>query len=134
MSTYYIRLPMPPMSPKHGRLLLHAVVGIPLLSWFGFSALLSGWLLTTSSKAGPVLWYGSSTVLFFGLAVFVIWVLLALPSSGGETGLWSLSEGKGPPPETPPIAGAPRPVPVRPTPRLLRSAAEPLPLDREKSA
>ena len=101
-------------SPCSERVLLRAAVAVPLLSWLIFSALLSGWSWSISYKLAPVLWYGGSTALLIAVLFFVMWALL-----------WNHREGR--PPETPPLAGALRPVPIHPSPRLVRSAAEPLP-------
>jgi len=133
MTTYYIRPPIPPCSGGTTKAFLHAVVGVPLLSWFVFSALLSGWSLSTSSKPGQAVWYITSTVLILGAAVIVLWALLVRPISGAGPASSSVHGGKGSPPPTPPLAGAMRPVPIRPSPRLVRSAAEPLPTGHEKS-
>src|ERR1051325_1031013 len=134
MSTYYLRLPVPPGSAYIARLLLRVLVGVPLLSWFVFSAMLSIWSLSISSSFGTMFWNAGSAVLFLGAAVFLTWVLLAQILSGAGPASGSAHGGKGSPPTAPPLTGAPCPVPIRPSPRLVRSAAEPLPCDRERSA
>ena len=121
MSANRIRLLNALQSPKSERQLLRAVIAVPLLSWLIFSALISGWLLSTSFGFAPALWYGSSTALLSAIVVFVTWVLL-------------VSGRKGQPPPMPPLAGALRPIPIRPTPRLVRSAAELLPCERDRTA
>ncbi len=77
--------------------------------------------MSSSFKFAPALWYGSSTVLLGAVALLVTWALLR----NGQNGL---------PPQMPPLAGALRPVPIRPSPHLVRSAAEPLPCERDNAA
>src|ERR1044071_2630438 len=133
MSAYYPRLPVPPGAAHIARLLLRVMVGLPLLSWFVFSAMLSIWSSSTSSSFATMLWNAGSAVLFLGAAVFLTWVLLAQILSGAGPASGSAHGGRGSPPPAPPLTGAPCPVPIRPRPHLVRSAAEPLPCDRERS-
>jgi len=132
MSTYHIRPPTPPRFRGNRTSLLRVAVAMPVPSWFVFFALLSARSLSNSFTLGQAVWYTCATVLLLGVGVFVVWALLVLPTSGPAS--WPIRAGKGPPPQTPPLTGAPRPVPIRPTPRFVRSAAEPLPCEREKSA
>src|SRR5215469_15958093 len=126
MSTYYIS-PVAPQVPANRTALLRGAVAVPLLSWFVFCALLSAWSLSNSFRLGQEVWYTSSTVLLIGVVVFVVWALLTLPTSGAGPASSSVRGGKGPPSQPPPLEGAPCPVPIRPAPPLVRSAAEPLP-------
>jgi hypothetical protein len=100
-----------------------------LMSWFFFCGLLGAWSVTSAPgllrKAG----YSSSSLFLFllalGIARLVLWRRdpgSAPPDSGNFPGT---------PPDSPPLEGAPVPVPIRPAPRLTRSAAEPLPISKD---
>ena len=125
MSVYSILLPLScwNLRVKNGRTTLPAVFQILLLPGFVFCGLTSVWLLSNSSDLVQALWYGSSSTLLFGVAGLMTYELMgrALFRPGGSSGM-------------PPMAGAPCPVPIRPTPHLVRSAAEPLPSEKRKEA
>jgi len=88
--------------------------------------------MSSPVKLGPTLWYAISTGLLLAVIAFVMWGILGLGSSGAGPASAVVHDGNGPPPQRPPFTGAPRPAPIRPTPRLVRSAAEPLPRERDK--
>ena len=123
MSTYrfhFRMLTIRRLYPKTSKALLVASGGA-LLSWLVFSVLLSAWSLVDSSNYSHRLWYASSVLILAGATGYVSRELLRL------AGLF----GRGSSPGAP-LTGAPCPVPVRPAPHLVRSAAERLPLERRE--
>lgn len=121
MSLYSLLLNNGRLRLKNGKTILPAVLQILFLPAFVFCGLLSLWSLSNSSGSVQAVWYGCSSTLLFGVAGFMVYELMARAVSRrpGSSGML-------------PLAGAPCPVPIRPTPRLVRSAAEPLPSEKEK--
>jgi hypothetical protein len=134
MTTYRAGLlTMPPSQLKAGARLLQAAVGVILLSWLIFSALVSTLDLMDSSKAGYAFWHIASIVLLLAVAVFVIRGLLHPAWTGTPLIASSIRRGPDSPPGRAPMAGAPCPVPIHPTPHLISSAAKRLPFEKSKN-
>lgn len=123
MSLYSLLLSNPRLRVKIGKGLWLAILQILLLPAFVFCGLTSLWSFSNSSGPVQKLWYGCSSWLLFGVAGFMVYELMARVVSrrGGPSGML-------------PLAGAACPVPIRPTPRLVRSAAEPLPSENKRDA
>lgn len=111
--------------------ILIAAAGVVFLSWFVFLLLLSVWHLTDPSQGGNKLWSAGSVVIFAAAAIYVTHELLRLTLSGARPLLQSGRNGGGSSPGAL-LSGAPCPVPVRPTPHLVRSAAKRLPFEKRK--
>lgn len=108
--------------PQTGKSLLAAAAGVVLLSWFVFSILISSWGLVDSSNSSHRLWYAGSVLILAASAGYVSREILR------RSGLLSSYRGGSSPAS--PLTGAPCPVPICPTPHLVRSAAKRLPLQR----
>jgi hypothetical protein len=123
-----------PWGSSAGRLRAACIVrislGLVLLSWLSFCGLLGAWASFSSRSLAGAAAFGGSAIFLFVLAGCVVrmfvWPPVRIPPSPGN------GSPPGIPPEKPPLAGAPVPVPVRPVPRLVRSAAEPLPIARDQ--
>lgn len=111
--------------------ILIAAAGVVLLSWLVFSLLLSVWHLADPSQAGHKIWSAGSVVVLALAQICVTNELLRLTLYGARPLSWTNRNGGGSAPGAP-LAGAPSPVPVRPTPHLVRSVAERLPLEKRK--
>lgn len=122
MSVYSLLLFNRRLRVKTGKTILPAVLQILLLPSFVFWGLTSVWWLSNSTGPVQAVWYSCSSTLLFGVAGIMVYELMtrALSRRGGSSGML-------------PLAGAPCPVPIRPTPHLIRSSAEPLPSEKREA-
>lgn len=122
MSVYSLLLSKRGLRVKIGKRLLPAVLQILILPAFVFCGMMSAWSLSNSTGPVQAVWYSCSSTLLFGVTAFMVYELMtrALSRRGGSSGML-------------PLAGAPCPVPIRPTPHLIRSSAEPLPSEKREA-
>ena len=110
--------------------ILTAAVGVVLLAWLVFLLLISAWHLMDSPHGGHKVW--SASVILAMAAIYVTRELLRLAGLGVRPLSGLSRNGDGSSPGTSPLTGAHCPVPIRPAPHLVRSAAKRLPLEKRK--
>src|ERR1700759_2222267 len=106
---------------KNARILLAGLAATVLMACLVYCGLLSTWAWFNCSGPIQTFWYSTTTLLQFSLAGYVAYQLLSLMFTGRGFAGWHTITGRGTPPEPPPIAEAPCPVPIHPTPHLVQS-------------